>query len=195
MYLRGRLLYRIYALVFVLLVQGCAYRMGSPERRIPGGYQKLAIPIFQNKTLETGIEVDFTNALITEFARSDVAHVTDSQLAEAILVGEVTQMTVIPGSPKRYDKNTNPYQPEGTVFVVDYRVVLATRIQVIDPKTQKTVWSGSFTGERSYNASQVTLPGVNSVNPNYNLSVKRRAIQTLAGEMMSEAFDRITENF
>ncbi|MNY58066.1 hypothetical protein D3C86_1943590 [compost metagenome] len=57
------------------------------------------------------------------------------------------------------------------------------------------LWSGSFSGERTYVAPQVTLAGVNSVNPLYNLSARRQNIDIMANDIMTEAHDRITENF
>jgi hypothetical protein len=56
--------------IYLGLLTGCAYRFGNVSRSLPGGYKYISIPVFKNKTQETGIEVGFTNALIQEFDRS-----------------------------------------------------------------------------------------------------------------------------
>ena len=67
----------------LLSLTSCAYRWGSPDRSLPGGYRQVYIPVFKNLTPEPGIEVDFTNALRREFERSKIARISEYDAADA----------------------------------------------------------------------------------------------------------------
>lgn len=176
-------------------LSGCAYRFGGPPRGIPGGYKQISVPVFKNKTQEVGIEVGFTNALIQGFQRSRVARVVDNSLSEAAVIGQIESVQYLPGAKRVAGDSSSPYLPNGTVIASEYRILIKVTIKVIRQADGKEIWAGSFSGESSYAAPQVTLAGVNSVNPLYNLSARRQNIDAAANTMMIEAHDRITENF
>lgn len=186
---------RLTLLFFAFSLNGCAYRFGAASRSIPGGYKQISVPVFQNKTQEVGIEVGFTNALIHEFQRSRVARIVDNSLSEAAVIGQIDSILYIPGAKRVAGDSSSPYLPNGTVIASEYRILVKVTVRVISQADGKELWSGSFSGERSYAAPQVTLAGVNSVNPLYNLSARRQNIDVMANTMMVEAHDRITENF
>lgn len=169
--------------------------MGMSSRSLPGGYKYLSIPIFKNKTQETGIEVSFTNALIQEFEKSQVGKVTNEGLSDVKIIGVIDTVQYLPGGKKSEGDPAAPYLPKGTVLATDYRILVTVNVRIVRLVDNTQIWTGSFSGERTYNAPQVTLAGVNSVNPLYNLSARRQNIDTVANDMMAEAHDRITENF
>lgn len=181
----------ILSLFLSTLLTGCAYRLGAATRSIPGGYRQISVPVFKNKTQETGIEVAFTNALIQEFQRSRIARVVDNSLSEVAVVGQIDAIQYLPGSSREGVLNL----PKGTVIAAEYRIRLGVTVKVVRQADGTELWSGSFSGERTYVAPQVTLAGVNSVNPLYNLSARRQNIDVMANDIMTEAHDRITENF
>lgn len=173
----------------------CAYRLGSGERSIPGGYKQVSVPVFKNLTQETGVEVGFTKALINEFQRSRIARVVDKPLSEVAVVGAIDKISYQPGAKRVAGDSASPYLPNGTVIASEYRILLTVTVKVVRQADGIELWSGSFSGERTYVAPQVTLAGVNSVNPLYNLSARRQNIEQMANDLMVEAHDRITENF
>jgi len=175
------------------LGSGCAYRLGSPDRSLPGGYHQVFIPIFKNKSQEPGIEVAFTNALIQEFERAKIGRVTDSKQAEVVVEGVIESVSYSKGSDLSAD--TRQDLPLGTVLAANYKILITANIILRRNSDKEVLWSGSFSGERTYDAPQVTAAGVNTVNPLYNLSARRQNIERKATDMMSEAHDRITENF
>lgn len=176
-------------------LSGCAYRLGAAARTIPGGYRQISVPVFKNKTQETGIEVAFSNALIQEFQRSRIARVVDNSLSEVAVVGEIDSIQYLPGSPRKAGEASAQYLPTGTVIASEYRILMRVTVRIVRQADGTELWSGSFSGERTYAAPQVTLAGVNSVNPLYNLSARRQNIDIMANDIMTEAHDRITENF
>lgn len=174
---------------------GCAYQLGSVNRSIPGGFKKVSIPVFKNKTQEVGIEVAFTNALIQEFQRSRVAHIVDKSISEVAVVGSIENIQYLPGAKRLSGDSATPYLPSGTALASEYRILLTVTVQVIKQADGVELWKSTFKGERTYQAPQVTLAGVNSVNPLYNLSARRQNIDLMASDIMLEVHDRITENF
>jgi hypothetical protein len=182
-------------LTFLLISSGCAYHLGSSERTIPGGYKQISVPIFKNRSQETGVEVALTNALIQEFQRSRIARVVDNSLSEVAVVGTIDSIQYLPGAKRTSGDSSAPFLPLGTVIASEYRILMTVTVELKRQADGIQLWSGTFSGERTYVAPQVTLAGVNSVNPLYNLSARRQNIETMAGDLMIEAHDRITENF
>ncbi|XGC82068.1 LptE family protein [Bdellovibrio bacteriovorus] len=178
-----------------LSLTGCAYRLGAATRSMPGGYKQISVPIFKNKTQETGIEVSFTNALAQEFQRSRIARVVDNSLSEVAVIGTIDSVQYYPGAKRVAGDSSTPYLPLGTVIASEYRILVQVTVKIVRQADGTELWSGSFGGERTYAAPQVTLAGVNSVNPLYNLSARRQNIDVMANDIMVEAHDRITENF
>lgn len=135
----------------------------------------------------------FSNALIQEFQRSRIARVVDNALSEVAVVGQIETVQYLPGA-KRVAGDSS-YLPKGTVIASEYRILVTASVKVVRQSDGAELWTGMFSGERTYAAPQVTLAGVNSVNPLYNLSARRQNIDIIAGDLMVEAHDRITENF
>lgn len=176
------------------LLQGCAYRLGQGSRSLPGGYRQISIPVFKNKTQEVGVEVAFTQALQEQFLRSKVAEVVDEGKAEVRVEGAITSITYLPEN-RVEAKGSGTYLPTGTVVATQYRVLTAVEVKAIRRSDGEVLWAGTFNGERTYAAPFVTLSGVNSVNPLYNLSARRQNLEAMASDMMVETHGRLTENF
>lgn len=169
----------------------CAYRVGAPDRMIPGGYKQLAVPIFRNHTQEVGIEVGFTNSLVTELERSRTARVVDAMHAEAQIDGEILSVQYQAPS----SDVTAPTLPTGSVLKTSYTIVVKSKVTLRRRADQQILWAGEFRGERTFTSSQVTQFGVNTVNPLYNLSARRQNIEQMATDLMAEAHDRMSESF
>jgi hypothetical protein len=184
-------------LSFTLSICSCAYHLGVKGRTLPGGYSTIEVPLFANLSQEPGVEVAFTNSLVQEFEKNKVAKVVYSArqgTAQVVAKGEITSIVYKATSP--VEKNEKePLLPDGAVLATGYRVIVTTKISLFEKKTNKLLWVSSFTGESSYAAPQVTIARLNSVNPLYNLSSRRRTIQSIAQDLMVEAHDRMTENF
>jgi hypothetical protein len=186
------LILRSWGWIFLALCLGsCAYHMGSPDRSLPFHYKQVTIPIFRNLSMEPSIEVAFTNSLIKEFERSKIARIVDPAQAEVVIDGQIQSVAYIPGG----KKDSSSGLPMGAVLATTYDIQVVVTLTLKRQSDQSVLWTGQFTRGRSYNAPQVTLPGINTVNPLYNLSARRQNFDTLAADMMAEAHDRLTENF
>ncbi len=171
---------------------GCAYHGGFGDRALPGGYSLVAVPVFKNQTIEVGSETYFTNALIRELERSKVVRIIPKNDAQATVEGVVEAITYVASS--WYEASSNNTLPAGTVLTSTYSVRVTARITLRRNSDQTVLWTNLFEGERSYNAPQITMPGLNSANATYNHSARHQTIAALAQDMMAEAHDRLTEN-
>jgi len=186
-------------LLFLSLLSGaissCAYRFGSPERRIPGGYHLLAVPVFSNKTQEVTIETFFTHSMIMEVEKSSLAQVTPKEESQAILIGEITKIEYILGT--EITPSTKGFEnlPKGTVLSKEYRIIAEANIKLVRSSDKAVLWEGNVEGEKRYPAPVITKEVLNTANPLYNQSAKIQNIQAMAQDMMAEAYERMTENF
>lgn len=221
---------RIKALILLsLVVSGCAsYHFGKGARALPGGYDRVAVPMFVNKTQEVGIEPYFTEALRTEFERSNAATVTNQVDAQLVLEGTILTVTYSPSiqisnsstgliTPPSHQfslpapgpngvgvqnvPQINPL-PNAAVLNSQYQVVVTVRIVARKNSDSSVLWTSDFSSQRQYLAPLLGTPmldngtpGLNTAAPLYNQSSRNDTISRLAHDMMSEAHDRITENF
>lgn len=177
------------------LFSACAYRLGSPEKKIPGGYTLLAVPVFKNKTQEVGIESYFTQSLIYEIQRSSFASIREKAESQAIVVGEITSVDYISGTEVTKDNKGFESLPSEVILVKDYRIFVKVKLTLYRSSDMALLWQGEQTGEKRYPAAVITKQVTNTANPLYNQSAKIQNIQLLSKDMMIEAFDKMTENF
>jgi TolB-like protein len=180
--------------IAAVFCSNCAYQLGVTGRTLPGGYKSVEVPLFINSSTEPGVEVAFTNSLIQEFEKNRVAAVQQSGNAPLIVQGDIRSIVYKPTGPIQKGEKA-PLLPDGTVLATGYRVLVTADVTLIEKKTGSILWKSQFDGESFYAAPQVTAARVNSVNPHYNLSARRRVIETVANDLMVEAHDRMTENF
>ena len=191
-----------------ILLSSCAYKWGYGDRSLPGGYTKIAIPVFSNRSDFVGIEAAYTNALIHEFAKSKVAEVVKKKRSEVFIDAAIISVQVIHQGSRNInagnvsdtvsgtdDAENEIRLPENTVLTTEYRVVTNAKVYLRRTLDRKILWQGTFFGERVYPAPQVGLGVVNSVNPLYNHNARINVIEGMSGDMMAEAHDRMTENF
>jgi outer membrane lipopolysaccharide assembly protein LptE/RlpB len=71
---------------------GCGYRFAG-NGGLPGGIQTLSVPVFENSSSETGVEIVITNAMISELGHRRPGTVVDPRDAQATLHGAITSLT------------------------------------------------------------------------------------------------------
>lgn len=171
--------------------------MGLGDRSLPGGYKQVAIPVFVNRTQEIGIEVPFTNALIREFETSKIAEVVPMAAAAVRLEGHIESIHYLPRSAAQGGSGQGEIGalPDDTVLTTSYQIIVETKLRLRRNSDQAVLWEGSVSNERVYSAPRIGSAVVNSANVLYNQSARHLNITALAGEMMEEAHDRMTENF
>ena len=181
-------------IVAIFISTGCAYKVGQKFRSLPGGYQRLSIPVIKNKSMEPGAESILTQALKEEFFRSTVLKVVNDNEAEVRLEGQIETLKYDPASSViEYDPNKT--LPIGTVLTSGYIMNVLLTVKLVKTATAEVLWQSQFTSTRQMTASQVTYAGINSVNPIYNQNAKRIILESVAYELSNQIHNNLTENF
>lgn len=188
------------SLCSIFFLVTCAYKVGQKFRSLPGGYQKISIPIIKNKSFEPGAEAIFIQALKEEFLRSTVLKVVPDAEAQVRLEGEIESIKNEPSdSGKEADANptatSTNYLPKGTVLTTSYNLSMVINLRLVKVATQEVLWQSQFVSSRPYISSQVTVAGINSVNPIYNRSAKKLMIENISLELSNQIHNNLTENF
>jgi hypothetical protein len=180
-------------LLFLTLLgglSGCNYHMVNQSDQFVGGYKLVAIPVFKNQSTEPKIEVLFTNALRRELRRSKIAQVTEVSQAPITVEGVIDSVQYIVVGQSRIST-----LPSSAILGTEYRINLELTLQVRRNADQEVLWTSKFRNGRSYLAPQIGTESINSANALYNQSARLQNIEVMAQEMMSEALNRMTENF
>ena len=175
-------------------VSGCAYSIGTGDRRLPEGYRLVAVPVFKNATQEAGVEVPFTNAMIREIERNQIARTVPKADAQVVLEGNIQSVQYLVAN-QIDDKNPGNQLPLRTILNTEYRIVVAVKLTLRRASDSTTIWSQEFSKEQSYLAPKIGLEGINSANALYNHSARYDNLASMATDMMAEAHSRLTENF
>ena len=189
---------RLLLAYFILVCAGggassCAYHWGNPQRSLPGGYDRIAIPVFINQTFEPGVEAFFTGSLVEEVERNRLAKVVTKDESQVLVEGAVSKITYERGA--ELGGGSFGKLPSGTVLTKEYRIFVDVNLRLIRRSDGKVLWAGTFTGERRYPAPQITIPRLNSADALYNQSARMQNIRILAQDMMAKAHANMTENF
>ncbi|MBT5877372.1 MAG: hypothetical protein HOH43_28385 [Candidatus Latescibacteria bacterium] len=73
---------------FVAIAFGCSHYSTS-SRSLPSHIRTIAIPLFQNATVENGIIEPLTDAIVSKFVTDNQLKVVDSRDADSIISGTV----------------------------------------------------------------------------------------------------------
>lgn len=124
---------RATALLLGFAGAGCGYHVAGRAANLPSEWKTIAIPSFKNDTTRYRIEQRFSEAVIREFViRTKYRIVQDQSSADAVLTGEVLSI------------ETNPVLFEATTGeVTTMLVTVHTKVQLVDNKTQKSVYKNN----------------------------------------------------
>ena len=76
-----------------LFLTSCAgYQLGSPRPRAMEGIQTLAVPNFENKTLEPRIEVLVTDTVIQQLQQDGTFRIVGEKEADAVIRGKIVSL-------------------------------------------------------------------------------------------------------
>lgn len=112
-------------LVSLLTVTSCGYRVGS---LLPPDIKTIAVPIFENLTIEPELEIRVTNGIIREFVADGTLEVVEEGPADTLLIGEIIGYT---RQPLRYTKQE---------VTREYRLLLSVKLRFEDLRNNKVMW-------------------------------------------------------
>ena len=171
---RVLLMKRFFLISFVILVAGCGYQLAGRETAVPTDVTSLAIPTFQNDTLEPGIEVPLTQSFLREFMFDGRVKVRGSKEADTILEGKI----------KTFRIQSVSYDQSG--LVMEYQVLVTVDLSLTKPSGEILWKEDNLTEARWYRAS---FGGV------VNEASKNSAVQEIGKFMAERVKSRFFYNF
>ncbi len=104
----------------------CGYGLSS---KMNPHIKTVAVPIFENVTLEKGVEEMLTSEIINVLQENRQLSITAERRADSVILGEITHYRQVPFS---YDTSEE---------VQEYKVEIIARVEYEDKKKRKTLWS------------------------------------------------------
>jgi len=152
---------------------GCAIYSFSGSS-LPSHIKTVAIPIFENETLEYAVANEVTDAITNRFLKDGRLKVTGETRANALLEGRITS----------YENKVNNYSADGTPL--DYVVVLRVAVLFRDAVKNQEVWK-----EDGFVLSAVYSAGGDSDEPlKDETSARASAISELAEYVLARTMEQ-----
>jgi len=130
---KGMINLMVLALGLLALASACGYRVVGSEPVGPGQTKvTLAIPPFENRSMEVGLETLFANDMIRAFQDSKVVQVKP---------GETKADYVLLGTIKKLEHSSTAYLDIGQSLI--RRATITVDVSVKDTRTNKVIWKGS----------------------------------------------------
>lgn len=153
----------------LLFFWGCGYHLRGDETSLGPEIRSVAIPIFANRTVETGIESVITEALAEKFIATRRLSVTTQGLADALLTGTVQSFTASPVA-----------VTTATQVSTEYRATVTLEFTLKDQKNGKVLLRESMSDWRNY----PVVSDLNATEQNKKEAI--RQISVLLAERMYE---------
>jgi len=131
--------YRLsFSLAFFLF--GCGYHFVGSQSGLPPEVRSVAIPVFANRTIQTGIESEVTRAVVEKFISSKRLSLREKNSADALLIGSVKSFVTSPIT-----------VTTGTQVATEYRATMTLEIALKRLKDGKVLWKeGEISEWRNY---------------------------------------------
>lgn len=112
------------ALLFAAAI-ACGYSLsGKSNPHI----KTIAVPIFENESLEKGIEETLTSEVIDVLQENRTLTLTNERNADSVILGRIT------------DYKRTPYSYDAGENVQEYKVEIFVNVEYDDVKKRKTLW-------------------------------------------------------
>lgn len=158
-----------------IAIAACGYHFAGQANNLPPEIRSIAIPVFENRSLEPRIENDFTNDLIFEFTRSKQLAIAEEKDADAILTGVITQV------------GTETIAHTAKVASAERRVYVRLNVQLQRSDNGEILWS-----DRSFYEKEEYIVASEKAKTEAN---KRAAIQLIAERAAEKIHNRIFQGF
>jgi hypothetical protein len=108
-----------------------------------GGVKSIAIPLFENQTLEGGIAEKLTDALAEGFVADNTLRVVPEGRSDSILRGSVVS----------YDRSAYTYDESEAVS--EYIVRISVDVSFIESKGDKVIWEERLSNWGTYETTEI----------------------------------------
>lgn len=160
----------VFILLLTLSLSACGYQLAGRGGHIPDEIKSVAIPVFENKTMEPVIEEEFTPMIIREFIKDSRIKVVDRTEADIVLNGNVNSYKE---SPLSFDQNQE---------VLEYRITVTTHLKITRQKINNIIWEKDIIKSSEYKVSSNVMTTRTS---------KLLALKEIAKNLSEEVTDRV----
>ena len=167
---------RFLSLVLILLcLSGCGYRFAGSAGALPGGVEKLHIPLFVNQTAVPQLEYQTTSRVSEVFSRNNkISQVEKPKRAEAILIGTVSS----------YSSRALSYDNQDRIG--EYRSTMVIDAELRQVGTEEILWQGTVDWSSDYNAA---------VDKGVQEDYEQEAIDEIVLRLAEELLYRLLDDF
>src|SRR5918999_1035268 len=165
---------------------GCGYALAGRGNFLPSYIQTIGIPTFQNHTSYFALAELVTDKVRTEFiGRGNYKIVPEATGADAVLVGAVTNVTIVP-------TNFSAEQQASR-----YTITVTANIQLRDVAKDTILWSNpSISIREEYDAtSAVSNDPTGFVDPSSFFTQEANALDRIGNEFARSVVSAILEAF
>ena len=124
-------------MLVICILTGCGIYSFSGST-LPPHIKTVAVPLFEDKTTEFGIDQKFTDGLIDAIIEDNTLKIADPRSADALVRGEIL----------RVEDRAGQYNSNETAS--DYRVTISIKVAFEDVKKRKILWEETWTDWGSY---------------------------------------------
>ncbi len=162
-------------LVLLLCVSGCGYHFSGTTGNLPGGVEKLYIPLFVNKTTESRLETRFASQVSEVFSRNKkILQVEKREESEAVLLGTV----------RSYKNKSLSYDRRDDIGTYLSKMIIDVELR--QTETNQLLWSGSVSWGETYRASD---------DKNIQDLARQEALQQIVLRLSEDLFYRLLDDF
>lgn len=177
----------VWGVVLLLAFSGaCGYRIARFDNPELEGVHTIAIPYFENKTYEPGLDALFTYAFINKFISTGRLQVVAVDEADLLLRGTI----------KKVEYDSLAMTPDKRAL--EWRVWVTTQIVVEERKTGRVLWKrGTLRQGQAYRTTSETAlaPDAATDDLQIDAAAKRQAFQILAADMADQMHDGLLQGF
>jgi hypothetical protein len=171
----ARLRKHLWILAITLLTGACGYRFAGEGVGPRPSLQRIAIPVFENSTSESGLETLLASDLRHEFILRSRFQVVPVEQSEAVFRGHIIKL---------YTADIAHRQAEQTI---ESRIYITLDIRCEDTRTGEILWQDrSLTYFKEY---------LHTADPMITYANRRRAEAVIARDLAVRIHDRFLSNF
>jgi hypothetical protein len=128
--------------ILLIYITFCIYGCGIytfSGSTLPSHIKTVAIPLFEDKTVEFGIDQQITDIIIDAITQDNTLKISGNRGADSILKGKIVRIDDRSG---QYDKNE---------VASDFRIYITIDVSFEDVIKRKTLWKETWTEFGTYN--------------------------------------------
>ena len=160
---------------------GCGYSLAGRGSFLPDSIRVIGVPQFANQTTFLEVERRFTERVRSEFiGRGRYQVLAQESGADAVLRGTITNLSIVPAN---FNENQQATR---------YIIVINTKIEFVDLKTNKALWENpSMVFREEYDLPPDTQAG----NPSAFFGQSSNALERVANDFARTVVSAILEAF